>query len=74
VTVALSECVGGEPTDPVAHLAASLLLATWTVALVQAHRTFRQSRDTEKAKAAFLATVDKGTIGLRAAMAGTPYV
>jgi AcrR family transcriptional regulator len=73
VTVALTECVGREPTDPVAHLAAGLLLATWTVALIQAHRTFRQSRDTKKAKAAFLALVDKGTIGLKAGMAGTPY-
>ncbi len=73
VTVALSECAGREPTDPDAHLAAGLLLATWTVALIQAHRIFRQSRDTEEAKAAFLAVVDKGTIGLEAAMAATPY-
>jgi hypothetical protein len=43
------------------------------VAVIQAQRTFRQSPDTEKAKAAFLALVDKGTIGLKAAMAGTPY-
>jgi AcrR family transcriptional regulator len=73
VRVALCECVGREPTDPDAHLAANLLLATWTVALIQAHRTFRQSRDTQEAKAAFLTVVDKGTIGLKAAMAGTPY-
>jgi AcrR family transcriptional regulator len=73
VTVALSECVGREPTDPDAHLAADLLLATWTVALIQAHRTFRKSRNAEEAKAVFLAIVDKGTIGLKAAMAGTPY-
>ena len=73
VTVALSERVGREPTDPDAHLAAGLLLATWTVALIRAHRTFRQRRDTEEAKSAFLAIVDKGTIGLKAAMAGTPY-
>jgi AcrR family transcriptional regulator len=73
VTVALSERVGRESTDPDAHLAAGLLLATWTVALIRAHRTFRQRRDTEEAKAAFLAIVDKGTIGLKAAMAGTPY-
>jgi len=73
VMVALAECVGREPTDPDAHLAAGLLMATWTVALIQAHQTFRQSRDTEEAKAAFLAMVDKGTIGLEAAMAGTPY-
>jgi AcrR family transcriptional regulator len=73
VTVALSECVGREPADPDARLAAGLLLATWTVAFIQAHRTFRQSRDTEEARAAFLAIVDRGTIGLKAAMAGTPY-
>jgi AcrR family transcriptional regulator len=73
VTVALSECVGREPTDPDACLAAGLLLATWAVAFIQAHRTFRQQRDTEEANASFLAIVDKGTIGVKAAMAGTPY-
>ncbi|WP_213770286.1 TetR/AcrR family transcriptional regulator [Bradyrhizobium sp. dw_78] len=73
VAVALSECVGREPADPDAYLAAGLLLATWTVAFIQAHRTFRQTRDTEEARAAFLAIVDKGSIGLKAAMAGTPY-
>lgn len=73
VAVALSECVGREPTDRGAQLAAALLLATWTVALSQAHETFRRSRDAKKARAAFLAVVDRGTIGLKAAMAGTPY-
>ena len=73
VAVALSESAGREPTDPVAHLAAGLLLATWTVALIQAHRTFRKRRGTEKAKAIFLAIVDQGTMGIKAAMAGTPY-
>jgi len=73
VTVALSECAGQKPGDPNAHLAADLLLATWSVAFIQAHRTFRQRRNTEEAKAAFLAIVDKGTMGLKAAMAGTPY-
>jgi AcrR family transcriptional regulator len=73
VTVALSECVGREPPDPDARLAAGLLLTTWTVAFIQAHQTFRQSRDAKEAKAAFLAIVDKGSIGVKAAMAGTPY-
>ena len=73
VTVALSECAGRKPTDPDAQLAAGLLLATWTTALIQAHRNFRQKRDTEEAKATFLSMVDKGTIGLKAAMAETPY-
>jgi len=73
IRVALCECVGREPGGPDAHLAADLLLATWTAGLIQAHGFFRQRRDTEEAKAAFLAIVDKGTIGLNAAMAGTPY-
>jgi AcrR family transcriptional regulator len=73
VTVALSECVGREPTDPDAQLAAGLLLTTWTVAFVQAHRLFRRSRKVKDAKVAFLAMVDKGNIGVEAAMAGTPY-
>ena len=72
-TVALSECVGRESTDPAAHLAANLLLATLTVAFIQAHRVFRQKRDAKEAKALFLAIVDKGTLGLNAAMVGTPY-
>ena len=73
VTVALSECAGRDSTDPDAHLAAGLLLATWTEAFIHAHRIFRQSPDTEKANAAFLAMVDKGSIGVKVAMAGTPY-
>ena len=73
VAVALAECAGREAADPDAHLAASLLSATWTAALVQAHLTFRQRQDARKAKAVFLAIVDKGTIGLKAAMEGTPY-
>src|SRR3984957_18406551 len=54
VAVALSECVGRDPTDPDARLAAGLLLATWTVAFIQAHRIFRQKRDREEANAVFL--------------------
>ena len=73
VTVALAACVGQEPTDPIAQLAAALFLATWTVAFLQAHQTFRQSRNTREAQAAFLALVDRGTVGLRAALAGTSY-
>ena len=73
VAAALSECVGRDPPDPAAYLAAGLLLATGSVALIQAHRTFRQRRDAEEAKAVFLAVVDKGAVGVKAAMAGTPY-
>ncbi|MDF3823224.1 TetR/AcrR family transcriptional regulator [Leptospira sp. 96542] len=73
MAVALAECARREPGDPDAELTAGLLLATWTVAFVQAHRTFRQSRSARKASTAFLAVIDQGTLGLKAAMAGTPY-
>nr|WP_245428204.1 TetR/AcrR family transcriptional regulator [Roseiarcus fermentans] len=73
VTAALSESVGRDPGDPDARLAAGLLLATWTSAFILAHQTFRLRRDAEEAKAVLLAIVDKGSVGLKAAMAGTPY-
>ena len=73
VAEALSESVDRERADSDAHLAASLLLATWTVALIRGHRTFGETRDANEAQCAFLTTVDRGTIGVKAAMAGTPY-
>ncbi|MEE7448930.1 TetR family transcriptional regulator [Methylobacterium radiotolerans] len=73
VRVALAESIGRRPEDPDAELAASLLLATWSVAFLQAHRTFRATREAAAANAAFLAIIDQGTAGLRAALAGTPY-
>jgi AcrR family transcriptional regulator len=73
VALALSESAGREADDPDAHLAAGLLLATWTVAISQGHRVFRQNRDTQQAQTVFLAIVDKGTVGIKAAVADTPY-
>jgi len=73
LTAALSECLGRESTDSGARLAAGLFLTTWTVATSQAHWVFRQSKDTDEAKAAFLALVDQGIAGLKAAMNSTPY-
>jgi len=73
VATALCEGAGRAPADPDAHLAGDLLLASWTVAYIEAHRVFRQGRSAKKAEAAFLALVDKGAAGLRAALAGTPY-
>jgi len=53
VGVALRECVGRESTNPDAHLAAGLLLTTWTVGLVQAHRTFDRIEIQRKRKRLF---------------------
>ena len=73
VAAALAESAGRPANDPDAWLAASLLLAAWSVALVQAHQAFRQRRSAQAARDVFLAVVDKGAIGLKAAMAGTAY-
>jgi hypothetical protein len=63
-----------EPADPAAHLAASLLLATWTVALIQGSPDLStEARYRGALKPPLLAIVGKGTIGLKAAMVGTPY-
>ncbi len=73
LAAALSQTAGRSPDDPDARLLAALLVTTWGVAFVQAHEVFRASQNAEEAQAVFLALVDKGTVGLKAAMAGTPY-
>ncbi|MFZ6747187.1 TetR/AcrR family transcriptional regulator [Undibacterium sp. JH2W] len=73
VAEAMAASVRREAGDTDAALAAGLLLATWTVALIQAHQCFRQKQDVAEAKAVFLAIVDKGSVGIKAAMAGTAY-
>lgn len=73
LSVALAESVGKDADDRQAKLAAAMLLASWSVAFIEGHRTFKEVRDTEKAKAVFLALVDQGSIGVKAAMAGTAY-
>ena len=74
VAAALAACAGREPDDPDAAFASGLLLAIWTVAFVEAHRTYRVGRDAEAAKAVFLARIDQGSKGLEASLAGTPYI
>ena len=74
LTVALAQSVKRKLPDPVASLAASLLVATWAVALVEAHRVFQQNHDVKRANTAFLDLIDRGTNGVRAALKGTPYL
>ena len=73
VSDALSECVGVKHEDVDASLAAGLLLATWSLAFVQGHQCFQRTQDAEKSKACFLTIIDRGTIGIKAALIGTPY-
>ncbi len=48
LTVALAKTMKRQLPDRFAGLAASLLVATWAVALVEAHRLFQQDHDLEK--------------------------
>jgi AcrR family transcriptional regulator len=73
LTIALAKAAHRRQPDPSANLAASLLVATWEVAFLEAHRIFRQSRNIKKANAAFLAIIDQGTRGLECAVKGSPY-
>jgi AcrR family transcriptional regulator len=73
LTVALAKSVKRQLPDPFAELAASLLVATWAVALLEAHRLFQHDHDLAKANSTFLDLIDRGTKGVRAALQGTPY-
>ncbi len=73
LTAELANAVSVPPPDPLASLAASLLVATWTVALLEAHREFQQHQDPRQANKAFLALVDRGSRGIQSAFEGTPY-
>jgi AcrR family transcriptional regulator len=73
LTVALAKAVGCQQPDPAATLAATLLVATWEVAFLEAHRIFRCNHDLKKANKAFLTMVDQGTRGVKAAVDGSSY-
>jgi AcrR family transcriptional regulator len=74
LTVALAKSTNRPLPDPAASLAASLLVATWTVALLESHRAFKQHFDFGRANATFLGLIDRGTRGVQAALEGTPYI
>jgi AcrR family transcriptional regulator len=73
LTVALVQSTNRHLPDPAATLAASLLVATWGVALVEAYRIFHQDQDVDKANVVFLDLIDRGSKGVQAALKGTPY-
>ena len=73
LAVALTSSVKRVHPDPIAGLAASLLVATWATALIEAHRCFQQNQDRAKANVCFLSLLDRGTKGVKAMLEGTPY-
>ena len=72
LTVALAKSLERSLADPIVSLAASLLVATWSVAYLEAHRAFHAEQNLEEANRAFLALIDRGTKAAQSALEGTP--
>ncbi|GAB3131239.1 TetR/AcrR family transcriptional regulator [Novispirillum itersonii] len=73
IASALIDATGAQGADPHARLAASLLLAAWTTAFIEAHRTYQQTQSAEAAQAQFLHLIDRAGQGIAVALQGTAY-
>jgi AcrR family transcriptional regulator len=69
----LADSVGRTHPDPEAHLFASLLMATWNTAYIEALRRQRKGRTSSEVQLAFINLIDRGFEGIGAAMKATPY-
>lgn len=69
----LAEASDRPTDDPDAHLAAGLIVSTWSVAFVEAQKAFDRTRDAGEAKRRFLALIDRGTAGTATALTSTAY-
>jgi len=65
---ALAVANGESADNPKIFLTATLILATWSSALIQGHRLFRQSQNGPAATELFLKLIDDGFAGVQAAM------
>lgn len=69
----LADSVNRPRDDPDAHLAAGMIASVWSVAFTQAHECFGRTRNANDADRIFLDLIDRGTIGVGAALAATAY-
>ncbi|WP_415025018.1 hypothetical protein [Bradyrhizobium sp.] len=74
LAVVLADSVNRPRGDPDAHLAAGMIASVWSVAFTQAHERFGRTRNANDANRVFLDLIDRGTIGVGAALAATAYV
>ena len=74
VATGLAKAAGVDRPEAAATLAASLLVATWVVASLEAHRIFLKTHNVAKSNTAFLRIVDQGVRGVKVAVEGSPYV
>jgi AcrR family transcriptional regulator len=71
LAVKLADSGGRSHNDPNAHLASGMIAAVWTVAFFEAHQAFGRTQELRDANRVFLELVDRGTIGVEAALADT---
>lgn len=73
LAVVLADAVKRPRDDPGAHLTAGMSASVWSVAFTQAHECFGSTRNANDANRVFLDLIDRGTIGVGAALAATAY-
>ena len=73
LATSFAEAAGQQSDDPNGHLAAGLIVSTWSVAVMEGQKIFDRTRDLDAAKRLFLTLVDQGSIGAATALMDTPY-
>jgi AcrR family transcriptional regulator len=73
LAMVLADAVDRPRDDPYAYLAAGLIASVWSIAFIQAHELCGRTRDPNDANRIFLELIDRGTVGVEAALAHTAY-
>ncbi|MER8854755.1 TetR/AcrR family transcriptional regulator [Mesorhizobium australicum] len=69
----MADAIDRPREDPHAHLAASMIASVWSAAFIKAHEFFGRTRDANDANRIFLDLINRGTVGIEAALVGTAY-
>jgi hypothetical protein len=70
---ALADAVDRPLDDPHAYLAASLAASAWSAAFIEAHERLGRTGNPYDADRLFLELIDRGIVGVEAALADTAY-
>ncbi len=69
----IADSVGVSHPSPEAHLIAATVTTVWCVAYIEAQRRQRQGEAHDAVHSVFVALIDRGFMGIRASMKGTPF-
>lgn len=74
---ALAAVLAGDVRQPLseadAYLGAMLITSAWSIAFSRAHALLKETGDAAAARGLFLALVDRGALGTKAALSESPY-